>query len=68
MKILKLAKQLKKIHDLHGDIDVLFADPNSNTTDPYDVDIVQFREVKYDSEYPGTSDMKTGFKFVLLLN
>lgn len=66
MKILELANQLKAIYDEHGDIDVLFTDPNSNQG-PFDVGSTEFRVAEED-EYPEDFNMPEGYKFVVLTN
>ena len=66
MKILELANQLKAIYDEHGDIDVLFTDPNSNDG-PFAVGGTEFRVAEGD-EYPEDFNMPNGYKFVELTN
>ena len=66
MKILELANQLKAIYDTHGDIEVMFTDPNHNN-DTYSVDVARPR-VAEKGEFPKDWDMPAGFKFVELSN
>lgn len=62
MKILELANKLKAIYDKHGDIDVMFTDPNEDET--FAVELVRFTKVADDDQYPEEYDMPKGFKFV----
>lgn len=64
MKILELANKLKAIYDKHGDIDVMFTDPNEDET--FAVELVRFIEVEDDDQYPEEYEMPAGFKFVEL--
>lgn len=66
MKILELADQLKAIYDKHGDIEVMFTDPNNNN-DTYSVGGARPR-VAEKGEFPKDWDMPAGFKFVELSN
>ncbi len=66
MKILELANQLKAIYDKHGDIEVMFTDPNNNN-DTYSVGGATTRVAEKD-EFPKNWDMPAGFKFVELSN
>ena len=67
MTILELANQLKAIYDKHGDIDVLFTDPNSRDG-PFAVCEVNPIEVEDDDDFPEDFNMPKGFKFVELAN
>ena len=62
MKILELANKLKAIYDQHGDIEVMFTDPNEDDT--FAVELVRFTEVENDDDFPEDYDMPKGFKFV----
>jgi hypothetical protein len=62
MKILELANKLKAIYDKHGDIEVMFTDPNSEDT--FAVELVKFKKVQDNDEFPEEYDMPKGFKFV----
>lgn len=66
MKIFELAVQLKAIYDEHGDIDVMFTDPNSNQG-PFEVGSTEFRVAEED-EFPKSFKMPAGYKFVELVN
>lgn len=66
MKILELANQLKAIYDTHGNIEVMFTDPNNNN-DTYSVGGATTR-VAEKGEFPKDWDMPAGFKFVELSN
>jgi hypothetical protein len=66
MKILELANQLKAIYDKHGDIEVMFTDPNNNNA-TYSVGRAAAR-VAEKGEFPKDWDMPAGFKFVELSN
>lgn len=65
MTILELANRLKAIYDAHGDIPVMFTDPNSDST--FEVLIVKHRVAEED-EYPKEWDMPEGFEFVEISN
>ena len=62
MNILELANKLKAIYDKHGDIDVMFTNPNDDQT--FAVELVQFTKVQDDDQFPEEYDMPKGFKFV----
>ena len=62
MKILELANKLKAIYDNHGDIDVMFTNPNEDET--FAVELAEFKKVQDDDEFPEEYDMPKGFKFV----
>jgi hypothetical protein len=61
MKIQELANKLKAIYDQHGDIEVMFSDPNTGST--YGAFIVEHRVAELD-EFPEDWDMPEGFEFV----
>lgn len=61
MTILELANRLKAIYDEHGDVPVMFTDPNNGST--YEVFTVKHRVAEED-EYPEDWDMPEGFEFV----
>jgi hypothetical protein len=62
MKILELANKLKAIYDQHGDIEVMFTNPNEDET--FAVELAEFKKVQDDGEFPEEYDMPKGFKFV----
>jgi hypothetical protein len=66
MKILELANQLKAIYDTHGDIEVMFTNPNDNN-DTFSIGGTTVR-VAQQGEFPKEWDMPAGFKFVELSN
>ena len=66
MKLNKLIQQLEKIKAKHGDIDVMFQDPNSNCV-PFEVSRVSFN-VASEDEFPEDFHMPQGFKYVQLDN
>ena len=66
MKILELANQLKAIYDKHGDIEVMFTNPNDNN-DTFSIGGTTVR-VAQQGEFPKEWDMPAGFKFVELSN
>lgn len=66
MKILELAKKLKKVYDQHGDIEVMFTGPNLDT-DPYSIGDIALMEAS-EGEFPEDWNMPEGFKFVRLAN
>ena len=65
MTILELANQLKAIYDKHGNVTVMYTDPNSNST--FEVNSVAYRVAEED-EYPESWRMPEGFEFVELGN
>lgn len=66
MTIIELVKKLKVIHDKHGDIEVMFQDPNSGEG-PFAVEVVS-RCVAEEDEFPEDWNMPEGFEFVELKN
>ena len=62
MNILELANKLKAIYDKHGDIDVMFTNPNEDET--FAVELVQFTKVQDNDQFPEEYRMPKGFKFV----
>lgn len=66
MKISKLIKQLEQIKAQHGDIHVMFQDPNSDGG-PFGVGAVSYAEAE-DGEFPKSFKMPGGFKYVMLDN
>jgi len=63
MKILQLANKLKAIYDEHGDIEVMFQDPNHEG--PYLVCLARV-QVAEEGEYPEDYKMPAGFTFVMI--
>lgn len=63
MKISELEKRLEQIKAKHGDIEVMFTDPNSSYG-PYAASGANV-EVS-DGEYPEEYDMPKGFTFINL--
>ena len=61
MTILELANRLKAIWEVHGDIPVMFTDPNSGST--YEAFTIKHRVAEED-QYPEEWDMPAGFEFV----
>jgi hypothetical protein len=61
MKILELANKLKAIYDQHGDITVMFSDPN--TCDTFEAWVVKHRVAEF-NEFPEEWEMPEGFEFV----
>ena len=61
MTILELATRLKAIYDEHGDVPVMFTDPNRGST--FEVFTVKHRVAKED-EFPEDWNMPEGFEFV----
>ncbi len=61
MTILELANRLKAIWEVHGDIPVMFTDPNNGST--YEAFTVK-RLVAEEGQYPEDWDMPAGFEFV----
>lgn len=66
MKISKLRKKLKALEKEHGDVEVMFQDPNSDGG-PFAVSTLQSR-VAEKKEFPKDWNMPKGFKFVLIEN
>lgn len=67
MTIIELANKLKAIYDQHGDIEVMFTDPNSGQG-PFAVGEVAQQTVEDEFDYPEDFNMPVGFKFVELAN
>lgn len=65
MKISKVLKQLEKLQKKHGDVEVMFSDPNSDSV--YSVESVGFRVAEED-EFDEDWNMPEGYKFVDLSN
>jgi len=65
MTILELANKLKAIYDEHGDIEVMFQDPNHDG--PYEAGRAQVRVAEED-EFPEDYKMPAGFTFVMIEN
>jgi hypothetical protein len=63
MTVSQLIKQLEKLQEEHGDIDVMI-DPQINMDGPWAVDDVTFREVEDDQCYPEEYDMPGGYKYL----
>jgi hypothetical protein len=59
MKVLELATELKKIYDLHGDIDVMLTADG----DTFAISSVRFKQAE-DGEFPKDWNMPEGFKFI----
>ena len=62
MKASQMIKQLNSIQAKHGDIEVMFTDPNSSGG-PFAVTSVSV-EVAEEDQYPEEFDMPEGFTFV----
>ena len=66
MKIAQLIKKLQAMESKHGNIHVLFQDPDGDSG-PFECNVLSFRVAEED-EFPESYDMPEGFKFVLLEN
>lgn len=66
MNVLQLANQLHAIYKEHGNVEVMFADPNSGQG-PFSVGTVNL-VVAEEGEYPEDWNMPEGFTFVELNN
>lgn len=66
LKIKQLISRLEKIEAKHGNIVVMFTDPN-NDDGPYTVSSAT-SQVAEEDEFPDSFNMPAGFKYVLLRN
>lgn len=64
MNISEVVAKLQAIQAEHGDITVMFSDPNGNSV--WGVQTVFYEKVEDDDEYPEAWCMPRGFEFVEL--
>ena len=62
MKISEAIAKLQTIQDKHGDVEVMFNDPESSQG-PYGATGLSYEVAEFD-QYPEEYDMPEGFKFV----
>jgi hypothetical protein len=66
MKVKQLIARLEKLGKQHGNVEVMFSDPNDEGS-VYSINFTS-REVADEDEYPDDWGMPEGFKFILLRN
>lgn len=65
MKVKALIERLQDIANEHGDVEVMFEEPN--TDEIFEANIVKFR-VADNEEFPEDWDMPEGFSFIVIRN